>query len=295
MPLTVSLSSKPCQTPTNWLKITNNKNTGLQYKYEFTACLGALFKRYNDAPQLVETLEVDKLLGVDFTVLYNYSISPDISHYIRSFFKDHMLDIHSWYHPMLQDAYYQGQRILLNDCLYRYMYRSKYIIFKDLDEFLVPLGNVTNLGELVNSLNMSSTTAEYNIAQVMLPITWPDDDTYRLDENVRKYNMRTLLKTTRSANIHKHELRSKYIINPRLVTEVTVHYSESYVPGCTRYDVTPDIARVYHYRNLPKPDVNITYSVIDRTMHRFSRSIIHNINRRHIYVERENNNSISIT
>ena len=48
--------------------------------------------------------------------------------------------------------HYYGQLAAANDCLYRYMYTSQYIAFIDLDELIVPRGNLTTWGQLFDQL-----------------------------------------------------------------------------------------------------------------------------------------------
>ena len=41
--------------------------------YNFTVCLSQIFKKYNDAPQFVQTMEMYKILGVQRVAIYNIS------------------------------------------------------------------------------------------------------------------------------------------------------------------------------------------------------------------------------
>ena len=95
---------------------------------------------FDDINQL-EMMEVNRILGVDLFVLYNHTSFAILDPYIHSFQQDALLDFYNWYHPLVEKvgggAFY-GNFILRNDCLYRYMYRSDYIIITDLDEVVVP-------------------------------------------------------------------------------------------------------------------------------------------------------------
>ncbi|CAG6008499.1 unnamed protein product [Menidia menidia] len=100
---------------------------------------------------LVQSLEMLQLLGVDRVVVYNSSCSPQTQKVLEYYTKkglmevipwtvsDHLNVSHGWM-PSLDpgDLHYFGQIAALNDCLYRYMYRSKYTSLHDVDELILP-------------------------------------------------------------------------------------------------------------------------------------------------------------
>lgn len=59
----------------------------------------------------------------------------------------HMNASSSWL-PSLSpgDIHYQGQIPANNDCVYRYMYQSKYLLLHDPDEVILPTGRAARRG-----------------------------------------------------------------------------------------------------------------------------------------------------
>ncbi|KAL1269726.1 hypothetical protein QQF64_032015 [Cirrhinus molitorella] len=111
------------------------------FKYDFTVCISTLFGNYNNVLQFAQTMEMYKLLGVQHVVIYKTSCGPDLEKLLKHYETEGMLEIVSW--PIDQflnsssgwkfqkhkgDIHYYGQLATLNECLYRHMYQSKYII-----------------------------------------------------------------------------------------------------------------------------------------------------------------------
>ena len=61
--------------------------------------------------------------------------------------------------------------------------------------------------------------------------------------------LRTLYKTSRQEKVHRHGVRSKFIVRPEAVLEVGNHNVWQAVRGRTRQvRVDPSLALVHHYR-----------------------------------------------
>lgn len=52
------------------------------------------------------------------------------------------------------DLHYYGQIPALNDCIYLYMYQSRYVALQDIDELIMPL-SMDSWGELLPQLEMA--------------------------------------------------------------------------------------------------------------------------------------------
>ena len=124
VPIAVSLTLTRCDTPTNLLTVESDLVNYKGPRHHITACLGQIYNGFDDVNQLVEMVEVNRILGVDLMVLYNHTSSAILDPYIHGFQRDAVLDFYNWYHPLVEKvggkAFY-GNFILRNDCLYRYM------------------------------------------------------------------------------------------------------------------------------------------------------------------------------
>ena len=285
VPIAVSVTSDKCESPGNLLKVENDKDNYKGRRYHITACLGQIYHGYDNVNQLVEMLEVNHILGVDLMVLYNHTSSQSVYPYIQSFQQDGLLDFYNWYHPLTErvvGTHFFGNFILRNDCLYRYMYRSDYIIMTDIDEVIVPIENNRTLPALMSYISRSK-GAEYNFRHVCIPDEWPSDPSVKSLYNVaNKYHIRTLLKTNRTREPHPRLHRSKYIVKPEHVVIAGVHTCESYVSRLfKRKHIHPQIGQLFHYRTSVTGTKLKLGTIVDKTMHRFAADIVTKISKRH--------------
>ncbi|KAL0186812.1 hypothetical protein M9458_018482, partial [Cirrhinus mrigala] len=136
------------------------------FKYDFTVCISNLFGNYNNVLQFAQTMEMYKLLGVQHVVIYKTSCGPDLEKLLKHYETEGMLEIISW--PIDQflnpssgwnfqehkgDLHYYGQLVTLNECIYRHMYQSKYVLLNDIDEIIMPYKH-DNLPSLMKYLDV---------------------------------------------------------------------------------------------------------------------------------------------
>lgn len=134
----------------NFLPI-QNKESAASFPHTFTVCISNLFGGYNNVLQFVQTVEIYKLLGVQRVVIYNTSCGPELERVLLSYKDEGILEIVPWpidrflnpskgwnfpEHP--GDLHYYGQLTTLNECVYRNMYKSKYLLLNDIDEIIMP-------------------------------------------------------------------------------------------------------------------------------------------------------------
>ena len=109
----------------------------------FTVCLGPLFD-YQDENALIEFIEMHRILGVDKFAIYNQSIIANMLPVLQLYSQLKLIDMLPWTLPIdVVDIHYHAQVMMMNDCLYRYMVRSKYIAFIDTDEMIIPREDYT--------------------------------------------------------------------------------------------------------------------------------------------------------
>ena len=279
VPTAVSLTLTRCQTPVNLLSVQNDKSHFRAGRHRLTVCLGPLHSGYSDVSHLVETTEINTMFGVDHTVIYNFSMSEKLHPYIRQYEKEGTLHLYNCYSPMVEHSWYFAQRVLINDCIYRYMYQSDYVMVTDIDEIIVPRGNYSTLLQVLDDLPRSQ-VAEYNVRQVCFPDNYTNNGKLS-DPAIQKYNIRTLLHTNRSSKSRHRGQRSKYIVNPRLTTEGDIHMgTRRLTTKCKIYKVPETMARLHHYRNSMVEHPATPLTEIDTIMHNYSDEIIKRITAR---------------
>ncbi|RUS73384.1 hypothetical protein EGW08_018862, partial [Elysia chlorotica] len=191
-------------------------------------------------------LEFNKILGADRFVFYNYSTGSNVDQVLQKYIKSGDVTVLPWNLPVRvdtwppskqpSDVWYFGQLAALNDCLLRNRHRARYIVFSDLDEFIVPLKD-SNWTELISRvrkppparspIHLIQRHARKNRDIFIFQCTffrkeWPrplpefETVSSKLKSSVMGY-------TRRETEILPAGTRSKMIVNPRLVQEVGVH------------------------------------------------------------------------
>uniref|UniRef100_A0A9J8ANB9 Glycosyltransferase family 92 protein n=1 Tax=Cyprinus carpio carpio TaxID=630221 RepID=A0A9J8ANB9_CYPCA len=142
------------------------KNKAVQetFKFNFTVCISNLFGDYNNVLQFAQTMEMYKLLGVQHVVIYKTGCGPDLEKLLKHYETEGILEIVPWpidhflnpasgwnikHHK--GDIQYYGQLVTLNECIYRHMYQSKYVLLNDIDEIIMPYKH-TSLPSLMEDL-----------------------------------------------------------------------------------------------------------------------------------------------
>lgn len=130
---------------TNRLPVINSKNGGTgTYPVNTTnigMCVAPVHSFYNSTLEIIEFVELYKILGVTRFTIYNHTMSDEVScvlnHYIE---KENSVSVMPW-NLIIEsniDVHNKGFLAYINDCLYRNMNDFHYLIPLDLDEFIIP-------------------------------------------------------------------------------------------------------------------------------------------------------------
>ena len=222
---------------------------------EFTVCVPAMFNVQNSA-QLVEKIEMTRLLGAGRVVLYNTSISSNVNAVLRMYAREWAegretleVVVLPWKLPSengkLINIPYWAQQLSIDDCMYRYKRLSKYMVFNDLDEFLIPLKHE----------NWSALVAERRRLKPQ-SIGWlfrcsvvsKDRPSLALgfEEDYLRYGASIFGLTMRDQFIYPPNDRVKLIVDPTTIEEMGVHLIWE---GQGSTDNLPvDVGLLFHYR-----------------------------------------------
>ncbi|XP_013107837.2 uncharacterized protein LOC106087360 isoform X1 [Stomoxys calcitrans] len=182
----------------------------------------------------------------------------------------------------------EGLFAALNDCLYRTMYRYKYLALVDLDEFIVPR-QVDTLNELLSSLNnrtRNRNTGAYSFQNAFFYLQFADDPQLAKvasGESLELAKLRAALvtqrKTRRRFKLHPQKQRSKYICRPEAVVEAGNHFVWEYAPGKGSLNVPPTDAILQHYRvcEFGGNDCIKAPSIIDRTSNKYINRLVERV------------------
>lgn len=233
-------------------------------------CVKPFHYDYNKLDNLIEFIELNKLLGIDHFLFYNHTIGPKVDCLLNQYIKQtDLVTVLSWQNLDMksqEEIRTEGIFASLNDCVYRTMYRFKYVAMIDLDEFIVPHldGNLKLLlNRLVNySVSKDHKAGAFSFKNAFFYLQWPDDPEYlklananpgrQANEKSTKNNLpvylTTLAKTRRRATLHSHRERSKLIVVPDYIVEVGNHFVWQFLPNKHSFHIDEKAAFLHHYR-----------------------------------------------
>ncbi|XP_056296801.1 uncharacterized protein LOC130210478 isoform X2 [Pseudoliparis swirei] len=254
-----------------FLEVKNQKAQRDSFPFNFTVCLSTMFD-FTNVLQLVQSLEMMQLLGVDRVVVYKTNSSPETQRVLDYYTSKGLVEVIPWslsrflnvsrgWLPLHGpgDLHYFGQIPALNDCVYRYMYQSRYVALHDMDE-LILTQSVKSWLELMPLLEHKYGADKcYMFENNIFPNTVtspPTSQTLLLQsccsswQNVSGVNI--LAHLYQEPKVKGKFDNVKTIVNPRAVFTATVHGLISSLRGCSMVD--RNIARMYHTRQtLPFP------------------------------------------
>ncbi|KMY90077.1 uncharacterized protein LOC6732193 isoform X1 [Drosophila simulans] len=287
-------------------------------------CVKPLHFNYDQALYLMEYLEFYALLGVSHFTFYNHTLGPHAScvldnyqrglvpgnltahdlepltpaeaannatpRVLRTQYQRPTVSILPWNLRMRsqKEIRTEGLFAALNDCLYRTMYRYKYLALVDLDEFIVPRYSDT-LNELIGSLNQrfrNRNTGAYSFQNAFYYLQFADDSLASSgieggnDQLARvRANLVTQRKTRRRYKLHPQKQRSKYICKPEAVVEAGNHFVWEFAPGKGSLNVPPKEAILQHYRvcEFGGNDCIKAPSIVDRTTTKYVNRLVQRV------------------
>ncbi|XP_029028365.3 uncharacterized protein LOC114868716 [Betta splendens] len=277
-----------------FLEVKNQRKSD-SFAHNFTVCFSVMFE-FTNVLQLVQSLEMLRLLGVSRVVVYVSSCSRQTWALLNHYTQTGLVEVIPWswsrylnvsrgfipsQHP--GDIHYFGQIPALNDCVYRYMYQSRYVALQDVDELILPQ-TVDSWSELLPILEKKyGADKGYMFENNVFPITihkLPPASTAPpllspTWHNVTGVNIlahlyqEPIIKETYNWNF-------KVIVNPRAVFTPTVHGLLKSQKGCAWVDRT--IARMYHTRPAKQPNLKAKQLIYDDRLLSFSKRLIPAVN-----------------
>ena len=178
-PESVSVMTDPGGNATNKLTVLNLDVDKDKVNDSFAVCVKPLHFDYNNINQIIEFIELNRIIGVQHFTLYNHTIGPQVACVLENYIKQGIVTILPWKLNIKsqKEIRTEGLFAALNDCLYRTMYRYKYILMIDLDEYIVPISNST-LPDLLSFLSTKADVKKVgaiSFQNSFFYLQWPDD------------------------------------------------------------------------------------------------------------------------
>jgi len=217
-------------------------------------CVKPLHFHYNKSLELLQFLEMNRLLGVTKFTMYNDTVGEEVACLLRHYQDQGLLEVLPWRLDITsqKEIRTEGLFAALNDCLYRNMNKFKYLMLIDLDELVIPYQNKTLLDLLADLKTRTviqagkpltpSQVSSYSFQNGFFYLQWPDSPS-----SPTSPPLTALLKTRRRQKLHPPKQRSKYICSPGAVKEAGNHFIWEFHHGKT-LNVPPSLAFLHHYR-----------------------------------------------
>ena len=248
-----------------------------EQQIEFGSCIVNSYGHI-DFGVTAEWFELMKLFGVSEFNICNSSMKPGMGNILRHYKDENLLQVWHWPPPVPSSGWLGsllGDIEGLTDCMLRNMYKYKYIIITDFDEFIVPRMH-KNYSSMLQYINHQYHLTEPFKSYSFRNVYYFQDD--KVDESQPKYL--TTMKLQRRLNPSGYLFKQKSIINPLHCISVFSHYCKVDFPNSEGFtiDVPTDIAMSHHYRKCSyepeECDYFLKMSFKDDFMLRFKSQIV---------------------
>ena len=265
-PLMASISTNSsCHTTTATIPIqsdTSDKNL------TYGVCLHQPLYDVSDPQLLVDWVELNLALGAEIITVYLQNVTDSFYTLMLPYIKRDVVEVIDWkLKPPLIDGYTKcwGQVGTINECIYRNLYRVKYVALIDIDEFIVPQKKQSMTEMLYNLHLLRPTASSYTFLNTLFTkdgVSLPE-----VKSSIKCHHMnwpRFFTFTLQCANpknegklFHWH----KIVLKPQAVIGAWIHWPTKVLPGYdSTYYVPVNIGLTHHYRVSNKKDRKVCRS-----------------------------------
>jgi len=257
-PFAVSVVTSHCRRPRNLLRVVDLRQRSVAVN--FSVCVPPMFGEFDAVQDLVEFVEVNRVLGAQRFQLYVSSVGARVSRCLHEYVSRDVVQLQAWTLPpdVSRIIYYHGQILAISECLYRLMHRTRYVVVQDLDEFVVPMQS-DDWQSMLDAINRNARTdsdriASYNFRNRFFPTEFPpkaSNSTSALADSGDGRRFRTLSVVKADKKLFRFTERSKVMARPERVLMYHVHLilSSSLVrAGDVNVNANARYGQLFHYR-----------------------------------------------
>ncbi|XP_041669214.1 uncharacterized protein LOC121526620 isoform X2 [Cheilinus undulatus] len=232
-----------------------------------------------------------RLLGVDRVVIYNTSCGPELDRLLKTYSRTDFVEMVPWPIDLMMtpsrgwlfsqsggDLHYFGQLTTLNECIYRSMERSRYVLLNDIDEIIMPYKH-NSLMSLMSMLQQQHPkTGVFLIENHIFPKKYFEPSgRFHLSQWDKVPGVNILEHIYREAPDRSKYHPHKIIVQPRSVEQVSVH--EVLKSFGAPYKVPPDVCRIIHVRVPLRRKLKFEELNEDKRLWDFHERLIPNVDR----------------
>ena len=283
IPFAVSIAlNEPCAEPLHSLPVLPASRI---VQRNFTVCVAPLHFLHSVAYQLVEWIELNRILGAEFFVFYSYSLVDKDKQVLDYYSKQGLAEVHPWTLVIEKRlVHYFAQMAALNECITRHQSDTKFIAVFDLDEFIIP--RTSSDITWYDMLKKLPDAASYMFRHILLPLNARTNNKVAFSTEPLPRNKSLIFSALkRKSYIYPLEKRSKIIINPRKVYVSCMHYVIKYshkAVGRKKVVVNDSVGLLHHYRDgaLSRAEEGEDEGmVIDRTLLKYQDLVVQRLNK----------------
>jgi len=227
-------------------------------------------------------IQLTFILGADQIVIYEWNTSPKthalVQHYAARCHDNQRsckVDVINWRLPdsVSNNIWYNGQSLAIQDCLYRQMASSRYVVFSDIDEFLLP-HKPANWTELARTLKRPLSVGFQFQSAFFDPSALPlEQPPVEGEIGAAPSRSKPDLMTMRSIQRSKHfsSIRTKCMVRPYEIFEAGIHHISKPIWAHLSVErVDTEVGFVHHYRKcFDMYGMNCAGVVSDSTIQRY--------------------------
>ena len=231
--------------------------------YTYAVCLHKSLYNLTEPEMLVHWVELNLALGVEFMTIYLQNGYIPESYYtlMIPYIKRGIVEVLDWgLRPPVIPGYtkFWGQTAVINECLYRNMYKVKYLGLYDIDEFIVPQ-KLKTIPELLKKFEKEHPNVHKAVGYIARNAFFYKrneslPEVERLPHNNILCPRMSLLPryytfTVRNQVTHLQHNYHKVIVKPTAAIGVWTHWVKKYMDGYTKeFYFSTDDALIHHYR-----------------------------------------------
>ena len=264
---------------------TQHRDPSLKYDSDenvrIGVCVSPMYGKIN-LSNLIQFLELLKLQGVHHMIVYKMTISKSVQVLFDYYQSKGDITVVNWRLPsfvQINQIWYNGQILMIQDCLYKMMGNFDYVAFLDLDETIIPRLDF-EWSKLIQRLQKQSN------------FEYPKDEivgfSFRsafFDPNKQTANSQKLsfLKTLQRNEILSTR-RTKVIVKPEFVVEMGIHHVSNSINSnhnVTVHEVSPDVGLIHHFKKCTTqldPHMECEISTEDTSILKYEKPLTLNYN-----------------
>ena len=233
-----------CQQPSPPIPVTQVQTTSNPTK-GFGVCIESPLFNMNDVQFIIQTIEMNRILGAEWFTFYVHSASPAVMRVLQDYAKEGVVEVVMSTIPTTFNVHYYGQSSLLQDCAYRNMYKVKYLLFTDLDEIIVPQKH-RNWSQLLTAMDKNF-LGEFQVRHVAISGK-SVSKTLSVCNSSKEIERPRFMKFTERSPPLSLPHRAKLIIKPERFAIIVTHGHCKLLKGYSTYAVPSEVALLYHFR-----------------------------------------------